>query len=104
MTPLIQRGNLTVKLRGLVLVPDHEEFDVTFKVNYFPGDPGRTYGPPENCYPPEPADVEVLSAWMTSQPAHLLAQENFADWDSVYDAICEQADTLYTESYYEKED
>lgn len=31
-------------------------FDV--RCVYTPGTPGRTYGPPENCYPDEPADVE----------------------------------------------
>ena len=29
---------------------------------YAPADPGRTYGPPEDCWPPEPAvvDFDVL--------------------------------------------
>jgi hypothetical protein len=26
-----------------------------------PGHPGRTYGPPEKCFPPEGPEVEVLS-------------------------------------------
>lgn len=26
---------------------------------YTPGDPGRLSGPPEHCYPPEPAEAEV---------------------------------------------
>ena len=26
---------------------------------YYPGDPGRLFGPPERCYPPEPAEIEV---------------------------------------------
>jgi hypothetical protein len=28
---------------------------------YTPGDPGRLSGPPEKCYPPEPAEAEVHS-------------------------------------------
>lgn len=35
-----------------------EEFRVECSVS--PSDPGRLYGPPERCYPPEPAEVEVL--------------------------------------------
>ena len=27
-------------------------------LDVYPGDPGRTYGPPEKCYPPEPATFE----------------------------------------------
>lgn len=26
--------------------------------SYCPGDPGRISGPPEDCYPPEPAEIE----------------------------------------------
>lgn len=25
---------------------------------YSPADPGRTYGPPEHCWPPEPAEID----------------------------------------------
>lgn len=25
---------------------------------YYPGDAGKTYGPPETCYPPEPAEID----------------------------------------------
>lgn len=28
---------------------------------YYPGDPGRYYGPPEHCYPSEPAEIEICS-------------------------------------------
>lgn len=33
----------------------------TIKGNYQPGDPGRTYGPMELCYPPEGPECEVIS-------------------------------------------
>jgi len=26
-----------------------------------PGDPGRLSGPPEHCYPPEPAEFEIIN-------------------------------------------
>lgn len=50
------------------MVARRMSFDVTFtfigmdmraKGAYTPGDPGRLSGPPENCYPPDPAEVDV---------------------------------------------
>lgn len=37
------------------------EFPVLVEYDYHKGDPGRTSGPPEKCYPPEPAYVEITS-------------------------------------------
>lgn len=35
------------------------EIELDVKVLRFsPADPGRLYGPPENCYPPESAEVD----------------------------------------------
>ena len=36
-------------------------FDLEVAVDVTPYDPGRTWGPPESCYPPEGGEVEVLS-------------------------------------------
>ena len=38
-----------------------ETLEVTVKANYIPGSPGKLSGPPELCYPEEPAEVELLS-------------------------------------------
>ena len=35
------------------------EVQLEIEFDYTPGDPGNIYGPPERCWPPEPAEVEV---------------------------------------------
>jgi hypothetical protein len=39
----------------------NEEIEVVVEYDYHKGSPGRLSGPPENCYPPEPAYVEIIS-------------------------------------------
>lgn len=48
----------TVELEG-------NEVEVTVEYSYSPGTPGKTYGPPENCYPPEGPEVEILAVYLT---------------------------------------
>ena len=31
--------------------------------NYYPGDPGKYSGPPENCYPAESPEIEYFLSW-----------------------------------------
>ena len=50
----------THTIKSYVQIGD-DEHDCEVKFTAYPGDPGRTYGPPEFCYPPEPAEVEILS-------------------------------------------
>ena len=35
------------------------EWEAVITGVFTPGDPGRTYGPPEDCYPPEGAEFEI---------------------------------------------
>jgi hypothetical protein len=39
------------------------EQECEIEYEYDPGDPGRTWGPWEYCYPPEPAQVVINSIW-----------------------------------------
>lgn len=39
------------------------EIELMVKCSVTPGHPGRTYGPPENCYPAEPPEVEDLKVY-----------------------------------------
>jgi hypothetical protein len=48
-----------------VELADGNEVDVTVEYSYAPGSPGKTYGPPEDCYPPEGAEVEVLKVYLS---------------------------------------
>jgi hypothetical protein len=65
------------------------ELDLEIACNYFPGDPGRTYGPPEKCYPPEPAEVEILYCYLagdtTKQDLFLTFSE--MEKDALYEAL-----------------
>jgi hypothetical protein len=44
----------TIELRG-------GDAEIVVEYDYFKGSPGRTYGPPERCYPSEPAHVEIIA-------------------------------------------
>jgi hypothetical protein len=33
--------------------------DLEVELDYSPGDPGRTSGPPEKCYPPEDPSIDI---------------------------------------------
>jgi hypothetical protein len=44
---------------------DDVAVEVDFKEGWY--DPGRCYGPPENCYPPEGEDPEILSVRLSEE-------------------------------------
>jgi 2-methylcitrate dehydratase PrpD len=44
----------TIELRG-------GDAEIVVEYDYYKGSPGRTYGPPELCYPSEPAHVEIIA-------------------------------------------
>jgi len=47
---------------------DGVEVDLRIAGRYTPGLEGRTFGPPENCYPSEPAEAEIEALWMGGHP------------------------------------
>jgi hypothetical protein len=38
-----------------------DDTELSIEYTQTPYDPGRTYGPPEDCYPPEGGDVEIIN-------------------------------------------
>lgn len=41
---------------------------VVVEYSYHPGHSGRTYGPPEDCYPPEGAEAEIERIYAVADP------------------------------------
>lgn len=39
----------------------HDEIEIVVEYDYHKGSPGRLSGPPEHCYPAEPAYVEIIA-------------------------------------------
>lgn len=64
-----------VTLKDFPIYTDGGETETCYDIEceVTPYDPGRTYGPPENCYPPEGGEVEILSIKLNGKevPAEL---------------------------------
>lgn len=78
-------------------MPEVIILDLAFDViidSQTPYDPGRTYGPPENCYPPEGGELE----WHVDEDCPIAefvqaAIDNNEDWrESVEEQILDQND------------
>ena len=52
----------------------------TAEVNYTPGTSGRVTGPPEDCYPPEPSEVEFISLDCGQDTAMFLLYSDRSEW------------------------
>ena len=59
---------------------DGQEIELSIEGSYSPGTPGKTFGPPENCYPSEPAEAEIELISFDGQPwtGELTSEENEA--------------------------
>jgi len=49
----------TVEVAATIQHPEWGELDVIVECEVHAGHPGKRYGPPESCYPSEPAEVEI---------------------------------------------
>jgi hypothetical protein len=57
-------------------------------VHYRPGDPGNISGPPENCYPPEPPELDFHILDMQGKRSKRLeAMMTDEEWEDIYDAL-----------------
>ena len=80
-------GNFTTHIsREVETENDWCEVEITVEAKYIPGDPGRLSGPPEDCYPPEPPEVEIVSA---VDPDGNQVELTSAEVDKVYEAGCD---------------
>lgn len=93
------------------------EFDVVF--HYQPGSPGKLYGPPENCYPPEPAEAEVTEVHLVNLISETEDREptpeeceyweerfmnEIADTDELFERMCdegEEAEQAAEDAYWD---
>lgn len=53
----------------------YPHFTLECHYDYTPGNPGRTYGPPEKCYPPEDATLDITEVrlkWPAQIPGSIL--------------------------------
>ena len=72
-----------------------EEYDLLIDFMITPYDPGCTYGPPENCYPPEGGEIYDVFAFLDGREFSLFdgelqaieryIHENFVDFGDDYD-------------------
>lgn len=44
------------------------EIDLTITGHFYPGCEGKLNGPPEDCFPPEPADAEIETISFDGKP------------------------------------
>lgn len=89
--------SLTVTVDGMV-----------FKVEYHEGDPGRISGPPENCYPPEPPEIEIITVTLPDgtvvYPLALSAFDlDLGENEDLYDRLLKACDEPMRAIYAEED-
>lgn len=82
-----------MKKKPIEIPYSYRGLDLIVTLNYYPANPGKIYGPPENCYPPEPAEVDILSVRLKGEKK---TNTKLSDWlrdelmetDECYDELC----------------
>ena len=98
-----------MKVRAVIYVyrdgeDGEEEIEVSLVGHYTPGSPGRTYGPPEDCYPAEPEDVELEVALVDGKPFELTEHEEELALEELAVQAQEEMESDYDDSENEEEE
>lgn len=90
MAPL--RFDTVVDLAG-------QETEVRVEYRYYPGSPGKTYGPPENCYPSESDDADIEAVYRTGDPSKTDIGKQLTEkqMEDLLDEACERGSEQYAE-------
>lgn len=80
---------------------DGNPVEVTVVYSYSPGSPGKTYGPPENCYPPEGPDVDIESIFLTDDKTETDISEKLSkkQMESLIEQCCEAGEEAEHDAY-----
>lgn len=83
-------GTVSVLFQRLVRDRNGEALEAEYRVvaNFTPGTPGKTYGPPEDCYPPEGPEVEYTEAFEVDGKS-----ERKLDSKTFFDSLTEDEDS-----------
>ena len=78
-----------------------KEVEVTAEYTYSPGMPGKTSGPPENCYPDEPAECEVEVIYLTADKTKTDIMSKLAteQIENVFEEACGRGASSLSEDY-----
>lgn len=79
---------------------DGEEIEYEVTAHFHPGSPGRTSGPPDKCYPAEPAEIEIISVWnCTESKDEPELVDSFGENEDLYLDLVEKAEEEDRDDY-----